>query len=210
MRTLIKNSHILTMDAKRTEYSDGYIIIEDDEILEIGSYVHFSKQETDFDEVIDAHQTIAIPGMVNTHTHIGMVPFRSLGDDYPDRLRRFLFPLEKACMTKELAYHSGKYAIAEMQMAGITTFADMYYFEDALAQATDEMKSRAILGETVVDFPTCDAPKSHGGIGYAEEFIPKWLDHELITPAIAPHAPNTNHSQALKRQLHYRKNIIFQ
>lgn len=199
MRTLIKNSHILTMDAKRTEYSDGYIIIEDDEILEIGSYVHFSKQETDFDEVIDAHQTIAIPGMVNTHTHIGMVPFRSLGDDYPDRLRRFLFPLEKACMTKELAYHSGKYAIAEMQMAGITTFTDMYYFEDALAQATDEMKSRAILGETVVDFPTCDAPKSHGGIGYAEEFIPKWLDHELITPAIAPHAPNTNHSQALKK-----------
>ncbi|WP_407371345.1 amidohydrolase [Carnobacterium sp.] len=198
MKTLIKNSHILTMDARRTEYSDGYLIIEDNEILEIGSYDQLLQSESNFDEVIDGYQTIAIPGMVNTHTHIGMIPFRSLGDDCPDRLRRFLFPLEKACMTKELAYHSGKYAIAEMQLAGVTTFTDMYYFEDALAQATDEMKSRAVLGETIVDFPTCDAPKAHGGIEYAKKFIPKWIDHELITPAIAPHAPNTNDPKALK------------
>lgn len=198
MKTLIKNSHVLTMDAKRTEYPDGYVIIEDTRILEIGPYDQLLQSESSFDEVIDAHQTIAIPGMVNTHTHIGMIPFRSLGDDYPDRLRRFLFPLETACMTKELAYYSGKYAIAEMQLAGITTFADMYYFEDALAQATDEMKSRAILGETIVDFPSCDASTAHGGIEYAEKFIPKWLDHELITPAVAPHAPNTNDPEALK------------
>lgn len=198
MRTLIKHCHVLTMDIKRTEYSDGYLIIEDNEIFQIGLYDQLLQSESNFDEVIDAHQTIAIPGMVNTHTHIGMIPFRSLGDDCPDRLRRFLFPLEKACMTKELAYHSGKYAIAEMQLAGITTFTDMYYFEDALAQATDEMKSRAVLGETVVDFPTCDTPTAHGGIEYAKKFIPKWLDHELITPAIAPHAPNTNDPAALK------------
>jgi len=198
MKTLIKNSHILTMDEKRTEYSEGYLIIEDRIILEIGSYDQLIQKEIDFDEVIDGHQTIAIPGMINTHTHIGMIPFRSLGDDCPDRLHRVLFPLEIACMTKELAYHSGKYAIAEMQLAGITTFTDMYYFEDALAQATDEMKSRAILGETVVDFPTCDTPIAHGGIGYAEKFIPKWLNHELITPAIAPHAPNTNDPEAIK------------
>ncbi|MFL2105441.1 amidohydrolase [Desemzia sp. FAM 23991] len=198
MKTLIKNSHILTMDAKFTEYSDGYLIIKDTKIIEIGPYNQFLQSESNFDEVIDARQAIMIPGMVNTHTHIGMIPFRSLGDDYPDRLRRFLFPLEIACMTEQLAYHSGKYAIAEMQMAGITTFTDMYYFEDTLAQATDEMKSRAILGETVVDFPTCDAPTAHGGIEYAKKFIPKWLDHELITPAIAPHAPNTNDPKALK------------
>ncbi|WP_035051283.1 amidohydrolase [Carnobacterium pleistocenium] len=198
MKTLIKNSHILTMDDKRTEYSDGYLIIEDNAILEIGSYDQLVQKETEFDKVIDGDQTIAIPGMINTHTHIGMIPFRSLGDDCPDRLRRILFPLEIACMTKELAYHSGKYAIAEMQLAGITTFVDMYYFEDTLAQATDEMKSRAILGETVVDFPTCDTLIAHGGIDYAEKFIPKWLNHELITPAIAPHAPNTNDPEAIK------------
>ncbi|SIN83455.1 Cytosine/adenosine deaminase [Carnobacterium alterfunditum] len=198
MKTLIKNSHILTMDEKRTEYSEGYLIIEDRIILEIGSYDQLIQKEIDFDEVIDGHHTITIPGMINTHTHIGMIPFRSLGDDCPDRLHRVLFPLEIACMTKELAYHSGKYAIAEMQLAGITTFTDMYYFEDALAQATDEMKSRAILGETVVDFPTCDTPIAHGGIDYAKKFIPKWLNHELITPAIAPHAPNTNDPESLK------------
>lgn len=102
-------------------------------------------------------------------------------------------------MTKDLAYHSGKYAIAEMQLAGVTTFMDMYYFEDELAQAADEMQARAILGETVIDFATCDTTEPHGGLSYAETFIPKWLNHDLIIPAIAPHAPNTNSPQALRQ-----------
>lgn len=197
MKKLIKNVHVLTMDAEKTEYPNGYIMIADNMIDAVGSMEH-APDEKAIEEIVDGKQAIAMPGMVNTHTHIGMIPFRSLGDDYPDRLRRFLFPLEQECMTEELAYHSGKYAIAEMQLAGVTTFMDMYYFEDALAQATDEMGSRAILGETVIDFPTCDADTAHGGLDYAQSFIPKWLNHELITPAIAPHAPNTNSPEALK------------
>ncbi|WP_225743027.1 amidohydrolase [Marinilactibacillus sp. Marseille-P9653] len=197
MKTLIKNVHVLTMDIEKREYPKGYILIEDSNISSVGSMEHLP-EEMEGTEVIDGHQAIAMPGMINTHTHVGMIPFRSLGDDYPDRLRRFLFPLEKDCMTAELAYHSGKYAIAEMQLAGVTTFMDMYYFEDAIAQATEEMGSRAILGETVIDFPTCDTTTAHGGLDYARSFIPKWLNHELITPAIAPHAPNTNSPEALQ------------
>lgn len=170
MKTLVTNVHVLTMDADFNEYPSGYILFEDQFILETGS---MSDAPLDLDiTTIDGKGAIALPGMVNTHTHIGMIPFRSLGDDTPDRLTRFLFPLENACMTKELAYHSGKYAIAEMQLAGITTFLDMYYFEDTLAMATDEMGSRAVLGETILE-NACDVKEPFGGLTYSEKFISK-------------------------------------
>lgn len=196
MKTLIKNVRILTMDPSFTIYDVGYIVIMDDTFIDIGAMPDLKADH--YDHIIDGKDAIALPGMINTHTHIGMVPFRSLGDDTPDRLTRFLFPLENACMTEQLAYHSGKYAIAEMQLAGITTFYDMYYFEEVLAQATFEMGSRAILAETVLETsPDTDYP--YGGLKIAEAFIPKYLNHPLITPAIAPHAPYTNTDESLNQ-----------
>lgn len=196
MKTLIKNVRILTMDASFTCYELGYLVIKDDAFIDIGTMTDLGADH--YDHIIDGKGAIALPGMINAHTHIGMIPFRSLGDDTPDRLTRFLFPLENACMTEQLAYQSGKYAIAEMQLAGITTFCDMYYFEEALAQATDEMGSRAILAETVLETsPDTDYP--YGGLKIAEAFIPKYLNHSLITPAIAPHAPYTNTEESLSQ-----------
>lgn len=196
MKTLLTNMHVLTMDAAYTTFNPGFISITNDKITAVGPMDNLPTD--DYERVIDGKGALAIPGMINTHTHIGMVPFRSLGDDTPDRLTRFLFPLEQSCMTESLAYHSGKYAIAEMQLAGITTFFDMYYFEDELAKATDEMGSRAILAETILE-EAPDAKKPYGGLAYAAEFIPKWLNHPLITPAVAPHAPYTNSAESLKQ-----------
>ncbi len=196
MKTLLTNMHVLTMDAAYTTFNPGFISITNDKITAVGPMDNLPTD--DYERVIDGKGALAIPGMIITHTHIGMVPFRSLGDDTPDRLTRFLFPLEQSCMTESLAYHSGKYAIAEMQLAGITTFFDMYYFEDELAKATDEMGSRAILAETILE-EAPDAKKPYGGLAYAAEFIPKWLNHPLITPAVAPHAPYTNSAESLKQ-----------
>lgn len=196
MKTLLTNMHVLTMDAAYTTFNPGFISITNDKITAVGPMDNLPTD--DYERVIDGKGALAIPGMINTHTHIGMVPFRSLGDDTPDRLTRFLFPLEQSCMTESLAYHSGKYAIAEMQLAGITTFFDMYYFEDELAKATDEMGSRAILAETILE-EAPDSAQPYGGLAYATSFIPKWLDHPLITPAVAPHAPYTNSAESLKQ-----------
>lgn len=194
MKTLIQHVHLLTMDANFTQFEDGYLLIEDNLIVDYGNLTDLPLQAVD--QVVDGKGAIAMPGMVNSHTHVGMIPFRSLGDDTPDRLTRFLFPLEHECMTQELAYHSAKYAIAEMQLAGITTFFDMYYFEDQVAVATDEMQARAILGESVID-KSPDSSQAYGGLAYSEEFIPKWLGHSRITPAVAPHAPYTNTDESL-------------
>ena len=197
MRTLVKNATILTMNERMDKYNKGYLIVEGDTIKEVGSLSEM--EENGFDQVIDGEEGILLPGMVNTHTHVGMIPFRSLGDDCIDRLRKILFPLETKYMTKELAYCSAKYAIAEMLLGGVTTFLDMYYFEEEIAKACQEMKARALLGETVVNFPSCDSDQPHGGLEYGEEFIRKWQNHPLITPIIAPHAPNTVDEKALIR-----------
>ncbi|MGL4739153.1 MAG: amidohydrolase family protein, partial [Cellulosilyticaceae bacterium] len=196
MKTIIKNVRILTMDTKLSEISDGYVIIEGECIADLGCMADLRIQDG---EVIEGNGGILMPGMINTHTHLSMIPFRSLGDDCKDRLRRYLFPLENECMNETLAYHSAKYALCEMLLGGVTTVMDMYYFEDEVAKAADEMGIRAFLGETVINFPTCDSAKAYGGLEYAEQFIQKWKAHDLITPFVAPHAPNTNSTESLIR-----------
>ncbi|OCA87818.1 amidohydrolase [Bacillus sp. FJAT-27225] len=196
MRTLIKNAWILTMNEQMEQFQNGYLLIDGGEIADVGA-MDSLPNNTAYDRCLNAEGAILLPGMVNTHTHIGMIPFRSLGDDFPDRLRRFLFPLENECMNEQLAYTSGRYAIAEMQLAGVTTFFDMYYFEHELAKAAEEMHSRAILAETVIDSITVDVTEPMGGLQYAEQFIPKWQGNSRIQASVAPHAPYSNTIEVL-------------
>lgn len=190
MKKGFKNGIILTCDIQMTSYNKGFVVIENDIIVHVGDMI-------DFDEVlaqtwIDLDGDILMPGFVNTHTHVGMVPFRSLGDDMFDRLRRFLFPLEQDVVDEQLIYHSAKYAIAEMLLAGITTFADMYYYESTIAQATKEMGVRALLGETIIDMSTPDSKTTDDALDYTQQFVNMWQNDLLVKPMIAPHGTNTN------------------
>ena len=198
MKTLIKNVHVLSMDQHFSEVKDGFVLIENDVINKIGHISELTSQTIDADTIIDGKNGLLIPGLINTHTHAGMIPFRSLGDDVPDRLRRFLFPLEQH-MTKELVHASSDYAIAEMLLSGVTSFCDMYYFEDEVAKSSKKMGIRVLVGETIIDMPTCDSSEPSGGYEYCERFLEKWQNDPLVTPIIAPHAPNTNNLETLKK-----------
>lgn len=195
MKTLIEHVTILTMDQEERVLEDGYVLVEDQQIKAVGT----GSCEEPFDDRIDGKQGILMPGMVNTHCHVSMIPFRTMGDDCADRLRRFLFPMELEAMTPELVHAAAKYGICEMLLSGITTFADMYYYEDQVARACAELGIRGYLGETVLDSPTCDSREAYGGLTYGEAFIKEWKGHPLVTPMIAPHATNTNSPEALKR-----------
>lgn len=194
MRQLIKNIHLITNDEKKTEIAQAYILIDGQKIAEFGPMTHsLPKAEV----VIDGQNGILMPGMINPHTHTGMIPFRSLGDDVPDRLRRFLFPLEQF-MTPKLVKASAKYAMAEMLLAGVTTFCDMYYFEEEVAHATDEMGMRGLVGQTIIDMPTCDFENPIAALEWTEGFIERWQNHPRVRPVIAPHATNTNNEETFK------------
>lgn len=198
MRILIENATILTMNHEKTVYEHGYLLTEDHLIKEIGTGT-FTDREIEIDDWIDAKGGILLPGLINTHCHVSMIPFRSLGDDCADRLRRFLFPLENEAMTKALVYRGARYGICEMLLAGVTTFTDMYYFEEEVARACEELGIRGVLGETVIGQPTCDSEEPYGGLLLAEKFIREWKKSDLVHPIIAPHATNTNSPEVLQK-----------
>lgn len=194
MRTLIDHVTLLTMDGESRVFQDGYVLTDGQHIAELGDGL----RPQFFEEYIDGRGGIMMPGMINVHSHISMTPFRSMGDDCPDRLRRFLFPLELEAMTPELVYRSARYAVCELLLAGVTSVLDMYYFEDEVAKACEELGIRGWLGETVIHMPTCDSPKPYGGLAAAEKFIRRWKGHDRIHPMVAPHATNTNSPKMLK------------
>lgn len=203
MKIGYRNAWILTMDNRMTEYSNGYLIFDNDIIQEIGSMTNYIVDKAD--NWIDAKGGILLPGFINAHTHCGMIPFRSLGDDCPDRLRRFLFPLEKEVVDETLIELSTAYAIAEMQLAGITTMCDMYYFENVVADVAKNMNMRAFVGETIINQPTPDSTNTKESMAYTVDLIDKWQHDKLIHPIIAPHAPNTNTEQCLRNILELSK-----
>lgn len=194
-RILIDNVIVLTMDEKNTVFENGYVLTKDDKIELLGSGVCAA----DFDERIDGGGGILLPGFVNTHCHVSMIPFRTMGDDCPDRLRRFLFPLENEAMTPKLVYLGAKYGICEMLLSGITTFADMYYFENEVARACEELGIRGYLGETIIGQPTCVSGEPYGGFEYQKKFLEKYRDSKRIRPIIAPHGTTTCDENALKK-----------
>lgn len=196
MKTIFMNAVIVTMNDCFDVFNKGYLIVEDGVIKAVGPMEQCIDDFVNM-EVVDAEGGILIPGFVNTHTHIGMIPFRGLGEDMKDRLNRFLFPLEQKMMTSSLAKASAKYAVAEMQLSGITTFFDMYYFEDDIAEEVSQMGERAVLAETIIE-NTIDSKEPYGGLVYAEKFIERWAGkNNLITPSIAPHAPYSNTKDSL-------------
>lgn len=206
MKTLIKHSTVLTMDKEKNVYADGYILFDEEKIYGTGpcqdlqgdKKVLVNGRLEEADMLVDGQQGILMPGMVNVHCHIPMVPFRSLGDDCPDRLRRFLFPLELEAMTPQLVYAATQYGVAELLLSGVTSVLDMYYFEDEVARACDHMGIRAWVGETVIGQETCDSKEPYGGLKLCRKLLTDWRGHSRIHPFVAPHATNTNSPEMLK------------
>ena len=160
MKTLIKNIKIITMDDEKPLIDCGDIIIEDDRILDIiengvsecNRIVGDPKDECyestsgQCDRVIDGENKLALPGFINAHTHVGMVPFRNFANDLPleEWLFNKLFPMEDK-LTADDIYQASQMGIAEMLAAGTTCFADMYMFEDVLAEVVKSTGIRADL-----------------------------------------------------------------
>lgn len=185
----IRGGAVLTLDAKWRIFDPGFVAIKDSRIVAVGPLAE--AEQWPARETFDVSGTLIMPGYVNAHTHISMSSFRGAMEDAPDRLTRFIFPLENAMVRSKLVYDAAMFTIAEMVRSGTTCFADMYYFEEEVARAADAAGVRALAGETVVDFPAPDADRPYGGIERAEHLAKDWKGHPRIRPCLAPHAPYT-------------------
>lgn len=134
-----------------------------------------------------------MPGLINTHTHIPMTLLRGLADDLrlDVWLMGYMMPVEREFVSPEFVRLGTKLGCAEFIRSGVTTFNDMYYFEDDVAEATAEVGLRAVVGQTVMKFSAPDAESYEDSLALSENLIKKWQDHALIIPAIAPHAVYT-------------------
>jgi 5-methylthioadenosine/S-adenosylhomocysteine deaminase len=189
---LIIGGTIVTMDQQRKIIENGGIAVRNGEIVDIDR-ANLIMREYNGRKIINANKKVIIPGLINTHTHIPMVLFRGIADDMDlqEWLTKYIFPAEAKNVNENFVRIGTRLGLAELVKGGVTTYCDMYYFEDAIADETAKAGVRAILGETLIDFPAPDNKNFEQAIKYTENFIKKWKGHNLITPAVAPHAPYT-------------------
>jgi 5-methylthioadenosine/S-adenosylhomocysteine deaminase len=186
---LLTNATVLTMDERFTVHAESGVAVAGDSIAAVGpDALTYQARDT-----IDCGGRVVMPGLVNAHTHVPMSLLRGLADDLKLDvwLMGYMMPVEREFVSPEFVRLGTRLGCAEMIRSGVTCFADMYYFEDAVAEATVEAGLRALCGQTVLRFPAPDATSYEEGLARTREFVQRWLGHPLIVPAPAPHAPYT-------------------
>src|SRR5947199_3760216 len=196
---IIRGGTVVTMDGSRRVIENGGIAIKDGRIVAVDTAAEMDLNYRSR-QVIEAQGKVVIPGLINGHTHVPMTLFRGIADDLDlqEWLTKYIFPAEAKNVTEDFVRVGTRLGLAEMIRSGTTTYCDMYYFEDAIADETSKAGMRGVLGETIIDFPVADNKTNAEGMAYAEQFITHWKGNSLIVPAIAPHAPYTVSEEHLK------------
>ena len=196
---LLTNALVLTMDESLNQYDPGAVAVRGNSIVAVGFETEI-KNEYTAKELIDCRGRVLMPGLINAHTHVPMTLLRGLADDLrlDVWLQGYIWPVEREFVSPEFVRLGTQIACAEFIRSGVTTFNDMYFFEEDVARATAEAGLRAVCGQSVLKFPTSDALSYEDAMERARGFIQRWKGHELIVPAIAPHAPYTTTAEILR------------
>src|SRR3984957_11031159 len=196
---ILVHGTVVTMDGTRRILEDGAVAVQGDTIVGIDTSATIDSMYESA-KVIDAHGALILPGLINAHTHMSMSLFRGLADDLSldDWLHKDIFPAESRYVAPDFVTWSTRLSLLEMLRGGTTTVADMYYFEEEVAEATKAAGMRGVLGETLIGFPSPDSKTSAAAFAYTESFLKHWKGDPLIPPAVAPHAIYTCPEELLK------------
>jgi 5-methylthioadenosine/S-adenosylhomocysteine deaminase len=196
---LLTNAIVLTMDENFTQYEPGAVAVQEDIILAAGPDGEIRREFT-APEIIDCGGKVLMPGLVNAHTHVPMTLLRGLADDLrlDVWLLGYMMPVEREFVSPDFVRLGTKIACVELIRTGVTCFADMYYFEEHVAQSTAEAGLRAVCSQTVLKFPAPDARFFEESLAMSRDYIQRWKGHPLIVPSVAPHAPYTCTDEILR------------
>jgi 5-methylthioadenosine/S-adenosylhomocysteine deaminase len=191
--------YVITEDAQHRVIENGAVAVRGDRIVGVGTKAEIAAK---FQARVrlDRPDAILAPGLVNTHTHAAMSLFRGIADDMKlqDWLEKFIFPAEAKNVTADFVRWGTRLGCLEMLLGGTTTFTDMYYFEDVVAEVAKEAGMRGVLGETIIGFPVADAKTPAEALAFTEKYLARFRNEPLVTPAVAPHALYTNSDETLK------------
>jgi 5-methylthioadenosine/S-adenosylhomocysteine deaminase len=191
--------YVITEDPRHRVIENGAVAITGDRIVAVGTKAeidaHYQARQR-----LDRPDAILAPGLIDTHTHAAMSLFRGIADDMrlQDWLTKFIFPAEAKNVSADFVRWGTRLGCLEMLLGGTTTFTDMYYFEDVVAEAAKEAGMRGVLGETVIGFPVADNKTPADALRFTERYIQRFRNDPLIVPAVAPHALYTNSDETLK------------
>ncbi|MDR4988429.1 MAG: amidohydrolase [Bacteroidales bacterium] len=189
---LIVNAVVVTMDSLYRVFHDGAVAIVNDCIADLGPAGEITSRYR-ARRVIDGRGKLVMPGLVNVHTHSPMTIYRGFADDLPliEWLYEHIFPVEAQFTNPANVRLGTELAIAEMLLSGTTTFNDTYYFVNEMARVVDQSGIRAVLAESLIDFPAPNSPTPADGIAHTLDLLAEWKDHPLVTIAVAAHTPFT-------------------
>lgn len=184
MTTLLHNATLLPCTDAMPVVANGWVLIEGDRIKATGQ-----GEAPPAREVIDCGGDVVMPGFVNPHAHLPMTLFRGLGEDVDDRLYRYVLPLERRFVSPRMVRIGTDLACLELIGGGVTTVADMYYFETEVGRSLNRAGLRGVVGQTLADFDPPDHRNFDEGFARVEELVAEFRGHPRIIPSIAPHAP---------------------
>jgi len=180
---------VVTMDMQRRVIENGAVAVAGDHIVDVGTRAAIDRRYS-ARQRLDRPDAILAPGLINTHTHAAMSLFRGIADDMnlQEWLTKYIFPAEAKNVDREFVRWGTRLALLEMALSGTTTYADMYYFEDTVAEVTKQAGLRGVLGETVIGFPAPDYKTPQASLAATEQFLKQYANDPLIIPSVAPHA----------------------
>lgn len=196
---VITARYIVTVNSEHRIIENGALAVLNGKIQAIGTATEINRRFQPKAR-LDRPDALIAPGLINTHTHAAMSLLRGIADDrrLQDWLENYIFPAEAKNVTPEFVRWGTRLACLEMLLSGTTTFTDMYYFEEVVAEVAKAAGMRGVLGETVIGFPVADAKTPADALARTAKFLDTFGTDQLIVPAVAPHAIYTNSAETLQ------------
>ncbi|MFT7686944.1 MAG: 5-methylthioadenosine/S-adenosylhomocysteine deaminase [Candidatus Azotimanducaceae bacterium] len=190
---IVYGDYLVTMDGKEDVIHDGAVAILGNTIVATGPSIEID-QGYKSKVKISGKDKILMPGLINGHGHAAMVLFRGMADDLNlmEWLSSYIFPMEGQFVNPEFISIGTELACWEMIRGGTTTYVDMYFYPDTIAETIVDCGMRAVIASPAIDFPSPGFKGWEDSFGAAVDYVTRWKGkHERITPAFAPHAPYT-------------------
>lgn len=190
---IVYGDYLLTM-------SDGSPVIKNGAVAVTGNQIQAVGTRADIDKNFRAKNTlpgknrIVMPGLINGHTHSSMTLFRGMADDLElmTWLNQYIFPMEGQFVSPEFIKVGSELACWEMIRGGTTTFVDMYFYPDTIADVAERCGLRAVIASPSIDYPSPGFKGWDDSFQAAVKFVADWQGkNERIIPGFGPHAPYT-------------------
>ena len=197
---ILQGAFVVTMDEAGTVIPNGAVAVDDGAIIAVGKTDAITSEYT-ARQTLYGEDRIVMPGLVNGHQHAAMTLVRGIADDRAliDWLENYIFPTEVEFVDEEFVRVGTEVSCWEMIRGGTTTFVDMYYYPDTIAQVVDECGMRALISATVIDQRSPDAENAQDSIAKGMQFADRWQGkNSRITPIFGPHANYTVNADQLR------------